>query len=198
MIREKNRKSDAAADFPWPWDVTVCGIISNADDRVTSILSSLGLKVGPWTFNGPNLTRSSDAHLDEHIHFTVLSYDVGAPKPDKRMFGAAEQLCRSALVSERFPASSADSCHGDDRQDVPPLMNYTRLHVGNDMLLDVLAAESAGWNGILIDRKGQFAKRFNRKDVDIRTEKVKATSRSSFPSEIRVIQRLMALCHWRP
>lgn len=190
MIREKNRQSPTEPDSPWPWDVTVCGIISNSDDRVTSILSSLGLTVRPRTVTDPEPTRDGEGDVNEDVSFTVLSYDVGAEKPDRRMFSAAEQLCHSTLASGRY-LSSTSSGHSK-RETLSSLMNYTRLHVGDDIRNDVLGAQLAGWNSALLDRAGQFAQQFNGQNVI--TAQVQTTPEPSSPSEIRVIQDLRALC----
>lgn len=63
----------------------------------------------------------------DDIDFVALSYDVGAEKPDRKMFDAAREL-----GGELEP----DEC----------------LHVGDDLVKDVQAAEAAGWHSVIVDR----------------------------------------------
>lgn len=115
------------------------GIISNSDDRVSSILSSLGLRVGsrrygispePWNLAGQDRND---------IDFVTLSYDVGVEKPDPKIFDAAREL--GAIGSDLEPGEC--------------------LHVGDDFVKDVGAAEAAGWKSLRVDRSTQ-------KDNDLR------------------------------
>lgn len=101
------------------------GVITNSDDRVPVILSSLGLKIGSRRHGMYPPTQ--DSNSGEDVNFVVMSYDVGYEKPALEIFNAAADL---ACVS---PA------HGD-----------WCLHIGDDLDKDLKAAEAAGWDGILL------------------------------------------------
>ncbi|KAF9739887.1 hypothetical protein PMIN06_006052 [Paraphaeosphaeria minitans] len=111
---------------PWRWEKIVVGVISNSDDRVPSILSSLGLNVQPRRV-GSEIGPIADS---EDISFVVHSYDVGVEKPDKRIFNAARDLGKAL--------GSMDECH--------------KLYVGDSIGQDYLGATNAEWQSLLIDR----------------------------------------------
>ncbi|KAI7278645.1 hypothetical protein KC345_g5864 [Hortaea werneckii] len=92
---------------------TVVGLITNSDDRVPGVLSSLGL-----TYD---------------IDFSVMSYDIGCEKPDKRIFSAAEEIWR------QLPGSV------DARDD-----EWDKVYVGDEYGKDVVGAQAAGWHSVLI------------------------------------------------
>lgn len=69
-------------------------------------------------------------HGRDDIDFVVLSYDVGVEKPDRKIFDAAREL--SAIGSDLEPGEC--------------------LHVGDDFVKDVQAAEAAGWKSLKVDR----------------------------------------------
>lgn len=105
------------------------GIISNSDDRVSSILSSLGLRVGPRRYGMSSESWDMGQGRDD-IDFIALSYDVGVEKPDRKIFDAAREL--GAMGSDLEPGEC--------------------LHVGDDPVKDVQAAEAAGWKSLKVDR----------------------------------------------
>ncbi|KAK6435762.1 hypothetical protein LTR95_008047 [Oleoguttula sp. CCFEE 5521] len=112
----------------------VVGVITNSDDRTPDILKSLGLKTDATVPSGPG---------DFDIDFTVMSYDVGHEKPDRRGFEAAEELLRTTM--QRSPAPNEvfdpDSWH--------------RIYVGDEYEKDVQGALGAGWHAVLIDREAE-------------------------------------------
>jgi FMN phosphatase YigB (HAD superfamily) len=57
----------------WPWGKTIVSVLSNSDDRIISVLESLGISVG----------EGAD------IENVILSYDVGVEKPNAKMFDHA-------------------------------------------------------------------------------------------------------------
>lgn len=107
------------------WSKPIIGVITNSDDRVPSILSSLGLQVGLWR-HGTDFQASFNAEDD--INFVMLSYDVGFEKPDSEIFDTTKQMVP-----------------GQERL----------LHIGDDLQNDYYAAKQAGWEGLLLDRKAQ-------------------------------------------
>ena len=111
----------------------VVGLITNSDDRVPSVLSSLGLRVNPRR-HGPS-ARSSNSSQDgeDDIDFVVMSYDVGHEKPSREIFDAAKHLVYSVTGYED---------HGD-----------RFIHVGDDIVKDFNGAKQAGWGSVLLDRE---------------------------------------------
>ena len=117
------RQMKAASNGDSAWSKPIIGVITNSDNRVPSILSDFGLKVGSRR-HGNDIQASFGAEDD--INFVMLSYDVGFEKPDSEIFDAAKQMVSG---QERF------------------------LHVGDDLKKDYVAAKRAGWEGILLDRE---------------------------------------------
>ena len=110
------------------------GVITNSDDRVPSVLSSLGLKVGPRRYGVG--VESPDPHFDmeDDVDFVVMSYDVGYEKPSRDVFDAAKQLVWS---------NWGDPDHED-----------CFIHIGDDFKKDFEGAQRAGWESVLLDRNG--------------------------------------------
>ncbi|KAK0741370.1 hypothetical protein B0T18DRAFT_473058 [Schizothecium vesticola] len=73
-------------------DKVVVGVITNSDDRVPSILSSLGLRTGPLRAGGAMDDARGGGGLPWDVDFHCMSYDVGHAKPDRRIFEAAVGL----------------------------------------------------------------------------------------------------------
>ncbi|KAH6858871.1 haloacid dehalogenase [Alternaria rosae] len=132
----------------WPWEKTIVGIITNSDDRVPGILSSFGVNMSPERYPGIS-DRRSGADVDApgskgeeyDIDFTVLSYDVGAEKPDRQIFAAAEDMLDKKLKGVSF---------GDGIK--PGVEEFEKLYVGDDLYKDVFGAQDAGWSSVLLER----------------------------------------------
>ena len=118
-------------------DIAV-GVTTNSDDRVPSILSSLGLDVSPlrWEAHDSTTRILEESKAIRDIDFTVLSYDVGFEKPSHEIFDAARILGDRCL-------NASDS-------------HTTYVHIGDDLEKDVRAALSAGWGATLLDREGKY------------------------------------------
>jgi FMN phosphatase YigB (HAD superfamily) len=116
----------------------VIGVVTNSDDRVPSILSSLGLRVGPLRYGAPgDLVPQKEDEYD--IDFHCMSYDVGVEKPDARIFSAAEaMLCRTIAAQSGTSPS-------------PALDGWQKVYVGDEYAKDVVGAANAGWNPVLLD-----------------------------------------------
>lgn len=113
------------------------GVITNSDNRTADILTSLGVRVNPLHYGEkPSALTSQKGDFD--IDFTVLSYDVGAEKPDKRIFTAAEEMLGGLLEAEQ---QSID------------LDQWSKVYVGDEYDKDVVGATDAGWRAILVDRE---------------------------------------------
>ena len=110
------------------------GILTNSDDRVPSILSSLGIQVGPQRYGMDAEGPHDKSKVCNDIDFVALSYDIGFEKPHKRIFDAAKEMAVSF-----------------EEEDVHC------LHVGDNFEKDYRGAEAAGWQGMLLDRNGQYA-----------------------------------------
>jgi hypothetical protein len=122
----------------------VVGLITNSDNRTADILTSLGVRVSPVHYgNNKNQTNASptafqNSQAQYDIDFTVLSYDVGAEKPDRRIFTAAEEMLASLLAAENQEVESSE---------------WSKVYVGDEYAKDVVGATQAGWKAILIDRE---------------------------------------------
>ncbi|TKA63058.1 hypothetical protein B0A55_10188 [Friedmanniomyces simplex] len=114
-------------------DRIAVGVITNSDDRVPSVLTSLGLRVSPLTY-GIGEARGEPPPGEKYdIDFTVMSYEVGYEKPDRRIFIGAEQLLSS------LPAA-ADT----------DLESWEKVYVGDEYEKDVVGALNAGWHGVIL------------------------------------------------
>jgi len=159
----------------WPWDRTVVGIVTNSDDRVPGVLSSLGLSIGPRRV-GTAATRQASAHDGDDVSFVVLSYDAGCEKPDRRIFEAAEEML-------------AECIEADEEVDA---RNFEKLYVGDDLEKDVLGAKDAGWHGVLLDRKGEYAEA-------LRARSEGTTVGSGHEGRmVDVVDDIQQLTYWRP
>lgn len=121
----------------------VVGVITNSDDRVPDVLTSLGLKVGPLRFGSEKAAGHSPDEGPFDVDFTVMSYDVGHEKPDRRIFEAAEKMFKVSLqrAGEVF----------DGRE-------WRKVYVGDEYGKDVVGAVGAGWNAVLIEREASTQK----------------------------------------
>lgn len=115
---------------------TTVGIITNSDNRVHSILHSLGLSVRPLKLAGPQWyfthVDGSDREAQD-IDFVALSYDIGFEKPDRRIFDAVKEMMKQVEDG-----------------------NCEFLHVGDDLEKDVNGAKAAGWESLLMDREKKY------------------------------------------
>lgn len=115
----------------------VVGVITNSDDRVPDILSSLGVRVSPLRYGSqPRQQNSPDNDCD--FEFAVMSYDVGHEKPDKRIFAAAEEMLETVLRAQR-PSMQPDR------------ESWQKVYVGDEYSKDVVGALGAGWNAVLVE-----------------------------------------------
>ncbi|EEU36446.1 uncharacterized protein NECHADRAFT_42619 [Fusarium vanettenii 77-13-4] len=110
------------------FDDVVIGVVTNSDDRIPSILSSLG--------------------QDYDIDFHCMSYDVGVEKPDKFIFNAAEMML-AEIIAMRNGKSPAEA-----RADIE---SWQKVHVGDEHAKDVVGAANAGWKSVLLDGEEEAA-----------------------------------------
>lgn len=111
---------------------TLIGVLTNSDDRVPQILSSLGLQVGSWRCGEPPYDQQKLPCGNHDIDFVALSYDIGFSKPDPQIFDATRKMAQKAI--------------GQDLR---------CIHVGDDLEKDYYAAQAAGWQSVLLDRKDE-------------------------------------------
>lgn len=130
MTKVRARKSEVMG-----FDKVVVGIVSNSDDRVNSILSSLGLKVG----------HRNDGSSPGDVDFIVTSYEAGEEKPHRHIFDVARQRATEILAD-----GSAYNNFGRTE-------NLTCVHVGDDYEKDYKGAINAGWKSYLLPRDGDTA-----------------------------------------
>ncbi|KAL2169259.1 hypothetical protein VTG60DRAFT_6339 [Thermothelomyces hinnuleus] len=129
----------------------IVGVITNSDDRVPSILSSLGLHVSPLRFGAPlNSARGGPSeHYDVDLH--CMSYDVGVTKPDRRIFDAAEEMAVQLVMAQEAAE------HGRDVERAQPALPWLKLYVGDEYEKDVVGARGAGWNPIFVGAKEEVS-----------------------------------------
>ncbi|KAK0777128.1 hypothetical protein LTR91_022988 [Friedmanniomyces endolithicus] len=114
-------------------DRIAVGVITNSDDRVPSVLTSLGLRISPLTYGSGGVKAKTGMGEGNDVDFTVMSYDVGFEKPDRRMFGAAEEMLASLPVAVGTEPGS-----------------WVKVFVGDEFEKDVVGAQEAGWLGVLL------------------------------------------------
>lgn len=123
---------DSTNDFCRSRQNTIIGVLTNSDDRVPRILSSFGLQVGSRRYGEPLFDQRITPDASHDIDFVALSYDIGFSKPDPRIFDATKKMAQNAL--------------GEDLR---------CIHVGDDLEKDYHAAQAAGWQSVLLDRKNE-------------------------------------------
>ncbi|KAI9785623.1 MAG: hypothetical protein M1835_003277 [Candelina submexicana] len=185
MLRNKREQTSTRAEEPWPWGHTVVGIITNSDNTVPDILSGFGLDVGTKRFRATN-EHAENACGDEDIAFVVLSYDVGVRKPDRLIFDAAKELFKTTLGDNNRAAQIGGALASNKAEH--RFEEFDLLHVGDHNTQDVLGAQDAGWNSILLDRKGRY-----RKDFEQGQEMLNVGIGPSRRRRVDVIQDLNAL-----
>ncbi|KAG9192753.1 hypothetical protein G6011_11487 [Alternaria panax] len=169
----------------WPWERTVVGIITNSDDRVPSILRSFHLRTSYRRYGletQGNVDTGSRKGRTPHVDFTVLSYDVGFEKPDRRIFAAAEEMLASTLEST---GSGSDA----------PASSFEKLYVGDDLTKDVFGAEDAGWSSVLVERNGINDQGYGLK---VSEEEFEREGEVRGKRTVTKAGSLVDLCAWRP
>ncbi|RGP70840.1 putative hydrolase [Fusarium longipes] len=127
------------------YDHLVVGVITNSDDRIPSILSSLGLHVSPLRYGTESEpTKAEDGAYD--VDFHCMSYDVGVEKPDARIFNAAEFMLAQIISARR--GRSLDEAKSE-------VSTWHKVYVGDDYAKDVVGSAGAGWNPVLLDPKDE-------------------------------------------
>ncbi len=127
------------------FDEVVIGVVTNSDDRVPSILSSLGLRVSPLRYGdddeqaGPRPGAHAAAY---DVDFHCMSYDVGYEKPAVQIFNAADSML-TRLITAREGGAQAQQ------------QSWYKVYVGDEHAKDVVGATNAGWHPILLDADSQ-------------------------------------------
>ena len=88
--------------------------------------------MSPLRYGSASLSQVDKANQYD-IDFSVMSYDVGCEKPDKRIFSAAEEIWRQLQ-------GSAD----------PRDAEWDKVYVGDEYAKDVVGAQAAGWHSVLV------------------------------------------------
>jgi FMN phosphatase YigB (HAD superfamily) len=123
----------------------IVGVITNSDDRVPNILSSLGLRVSPLRYHSSaDFAAVAGQQYDVDLH--CMSYDVGYAKPDRRIFDAAEEMANQLLLAQGNTHLSKDG--GRERK--PEAVPWLKLYVGDEYEKDVVGARRAGWNAVFV------------------------------------------------
>ncbi|KAK7552089.1 hypothetical protein IWX49DRAFT_575989 [Phyllosticta citricarpa] len=172
------RNIEANSDYP-----VIIGVISNSDPRIASVLRSFGFSVGddkPVRNTRPVFGSQEDKTLpqedQELLHqqdrpplidrakrpdfdFVLASYDAEYEKPKREIFALAERY--AADVMRQLPAPAAH-----DSLEYPWPYPFYRLHVGDDIFKDAVAAANAGWKSLVFEDR-EFLKNLppNEKDA---------------------------------
>lgn len=139
------------------------GVITNSDDRIPAVFSSLGLGVGPLRW-GQGLLPAGGATGDvaedpQHdIDFCCMSYDVGREKPDAAIFRAAESLASTSIGAAGHVQTGVEGENGPPPGGSVPEKDWTSIYVGDDYAHDVCGAVEAGWHGVLVGSEGGKAR----------------------------------------
>lgn len=126
----------------------VVGVVSNSDDRISTVLESLGLSVGDMRADqdvssmrlpgfeerAPTEDSGCGKQLND-LDLVITSYDAGAEKPSRVIFDVAKRQAMRLAGSE-------------DESD------WVCVHAGDDYDKDFQAAMDAGWEGFYIPREG--------------------------------------------
>ena len=145
------------------------GIITNADNRVPGILSSLGLRIDKKRYEvRGNQSDSPQTDVDLDIDFITMSYDTGTEKPSPIIFEAASRLSGIGTIE-------ASQC----------------IHVGDGLIADYYGAVKAGWHGVLLSRDEEIPLA----DLRLLTQETMTSSGESAPPEkdIPCIRDLLGL-----
>ncbi|KAL2810389.1 HAD-like domain-containing protein [Aspergillus granulosus] len=138
----------------------VIGVVSNSDDRVCSVLESLGVSVGEARAGEeaghklPGFEEERERTGTSHprrasplqgrdqtdVDFVLTSYQVGAEKPDPLVWDAALQ------AAQRL----GDDAVGDEG-------GWECVHVGDDYRKDYRGAVDAGWKAYYLPRDVEAA-----------------------------------------
>ncbi|KAK8171290.1 hypothetical protein BKA80DRAFT_339282 [Phyllosticta citrichinensis] len=163
------RNIEANSDFP-----VIIGVISNSDPRIASILRSLGFSVGddePMrniqhvvnTFYSSSSAQEQQEQQEQRpqpplidrakrpdFDFVLASYDAEYQKPEREIFGLAERY--AADMMRRLPAPAMHSLL------YPWPYPFYRLHVGDDINKDAVAAVNAGWKALVYEDRAFLRK----------------------------------------
>ena len=132
-----------------PKKTIITGVITNSDDRIPSILSSLGLELGSFRFGSrlrSQQTLEEEKQAPNDLDFNCMSYDVGFAKPSRAIFDAAAGMARSVLRAQT---------EGGEEQEQEDERVWTKVYVGDEVRNDLLAAAEAGWHSILVVGRGE-------------------------------------------
>lgn len=104
----------------------ILGIISNTDPAAYDLLESLGL-------------------FQHFIPYTYFSYDLDMSKPDTKLF---DYVIDDVLKRQPDLVATTINTSTTAKQ----LFLENCWHIGDELEKDMLAAQNAGWNAILVDR----------------------------------------------
>lgn len=139
------------------FDCVVTGVISNSDDRVSTVLRSLGLSVGrtradedrsstllPGFEEAASKESEDRGFYSDDLNMIITSYEAGQEKPNRLIYDVATRQVNRLLSTAKWTEYDLDN------------IEWTRIHVGDDLAKDYQGATNAGWRGILLDRDNTF------------------------------------------
>lgn len=162
----------------------VVGVVTNSDDRVPDVLSSLGLHVSSIRYGSDPALPKLNAKENYDIEFSVMSFDVGHEKPDPRIFKAAEEMLKTEKLDLPTEVDTDAS-------------TWQKIYVGDQYSKDVVGPLNAGWNAVLI---GPHAQVSQHTDVEWLEDEPPANLLERFDSPTASVgfSRLGKLADWLP
>lgn len=142
-LRTDSRENDSSSSPTGrlrQYDRIIVGIITNSDDRVPDVLSSLGVDVSPLRSSATAGVQAPSIKPHD-IDFLCMSYDVGAEKPDGRIFRAAEDMLVQIIQTRDGKGTEESTADAEV---------WEKLYVGDEYAKDVVGARDAGWKAALL------------------------------------------------
>ncbi|EEH50391.1 uncharacterized protein PADG_06470 [Paracoccidioides brasiliensis Pb18] len=147
LVADGGRR-DGIVNAHSPFERVVVGVISNSDDRIASILHSLGVRVGETREEHITTAAATETGLRRKIpadiDFIVTSYEADAEKPHRKIFDMAKERAKECLDGG---GDSGLSPSGDPE--------WICVHVGDHYEKDYEGAINAGWDSFLLPRDGE-------------------------------------------
>jgi len=131
-----------------------------------------------------------------------MSYDVGAGKPSRAIFDAAESLA-AEVVSYEASASEAGCDPAAAARDKTPLSevlpvadsestSWLKVYVGDEFEKDVVGSMAAGWNAVFVKRADEVKGAGDFKMRDLKECKEASVEEVFPPSSVEVPVALRA------
>lgn len=135
------------------FDHVVAAVISNSDDRVPAVLRSLGLSIGNIRADRDRSSmelpgfeqlifedEQNPVPKENDIDMIITSYEAGEEKPSRLIYNITATQAQNYLSMATMSESPSDD------------VEWTRLHIGDELEKDYIGAIDAGWHSLLLAR----------------------------------------------